>query len=161
MKESQRLKEGREEYILQSSATYRKYSLTACIRQQSSLASHTLVLIMHPLWSPDFVSDCQNYISGVHVHRCQCTLPRCLWMLGPHRHSCDWSLSEWKVKPSQMSKATHTHTHTHTRAVDASRFPSSHSQEDFMIGILGGSLLILRVLLGDVYPHLVWPLWTV
>lgn len=53
------------------------------------------------------------------------------------------------------------HTRTHTRAVDASRFPSSHSQEDFMIGILGGSLLILHVLLGDVYPHLVWPLWTV
>lgn len=85
---------------------------------------------MRSLWSPDVVPDRQNYISGVHVHSCPCALPRCLWTLGPHRHSCDWSLSEWKVRPSQMPKATHTHTHSRRKQIPFVAFPGGFHNWD-------------------------------
>lgn len=96
------------------STTYRKYSLTPYNRQQSSYTSHTLPLIMRSLWKADVASDIEDYISGAYVHSCLCTLPRCLWMLSPHRQLLWLELVSIKARPSQMPKATHTHTHAHT-----------------------------------------------
>lgn len=118
-----------------SLATYRKYSLTpSYIRQQSSLTSHTLVVIMHSLWSSDIVSMFENYISAAHVHSCSCSLPRCLWMVSPHKRSCDWSLSEER---SHWVRCQRPRTHTHTHIFYASTLLLLHSQELFVIGILG------------------------
>lgn len=83
---SEWMKRGREDHIFSCATSY--------TRQQSSLASQTFLLIVLPLWDPLIVSHSENDISGVHVRTCPCTTLRCLWMLGPHRHSCDWSLSE-------------------------------------------------------------------
>ena len=112
-----------------SSPTYTKYSHTPSgIRQQSSSASHALVLIMLPLWSPVIVHGSEHYISNAYVHSCSCGVPRCLWMVGPHRHSCGWSLSQLR---SNRVRCQRSHTH-------ASKCPVLCSQEDFMTLSLGG-----------------------
>lgn len=126
---------------VQSRASHGKHFHKPQSHQHSLSASCVLFPIMHSQWSPDVCVWAA--VSIKHTVNCQRTLPLCCPTPGPHRRCHDWSPSEYKVRQSQMSEATHRHTnahaHTHTHSVDASRFFRWHSQEDFTKGALGWS----------------------
>ena len=147
-----------------SRATYWKSSLTpSYLRQQSSLASHTLWLIMLSLWSPDIASDLENYISSAHAHSCSCTPLCCLSMVSPHRNYYDWSLSEYKSNRVRCQRPhilflslfhTHRHTRTWTEQIYFDGLSRWFHEWD-------SSALILKHLFRYGRIHFIWPQWTV
>lgn len=84
----------------------------------------------------------------------------CLWTVSPHRHSCDWSLSRVKVKPSRMSKVTHTHTQS-TQADSLRCIPKRISWLGFLVAfwLSPNSACLALVRLSP--PTVAWPLRTV
>lgn len=89
-------------------------------------------LIKHSLWSPDIVSDSEIYINGARVHSFSCSLPRCLWTVSPHTHSCGCQRKRSDVRG-------HTRTRTPIRC-----FPWRNSWLGFLVAFsLGTNSLVL------------------